>query len=546
MTDLKPFIDAAAARFGLSPAILQAYAQAESGGNPTLQGPMTRHGWRAQGAMQMAPDTYAEMAKKHNLGADPMNPADNVMAGAGYLREMTDKFGPDPETVALAWNAGPGYAQQYLAGKKGMPEQTKELFSRIRQNLADPAKAGAPYAGPQGPRGAVMPPQLAAALRDPAKMQAAAPPPGLLASFGDSAAAAKSPGSGLAGLLSDDDAMTGALAALAPLAGPSTQRVGIGQVLAALAGGIGAGRQAGAQRQLQGMMTQLAVGERMDKIAAERRQAAAAEAYAQKLEAMGQHQLAAAVRGDPATMKEVAGHEAQAAFPKPLSPGERFKTVGDSLVDVATGRPIYQANEKADKAQFDKEHTLRAGFDGLQPVKNFRESMPVYQSMLDAKDRDNATADLNLIYGLAKIFDPASVVRESELSMVVKSGSPAERLLGEFNYIANGGRLTPDRRAELLKEASSRMQGHKDLYDGLAAGYSKIAGDYGLDSNRVVTPMPMLPAWPPAQAGAKNPASGMGQAAPAQRAMLNGRMISVQNGGWVFDDDGSPVAGATQ
>lgn len=557
MVDLSPYYDAAGARFGLSPAFVRAYAQAESQANPNAVGPLTRHGWRAQGAMQMAPATYAEMAKKHGLGGDPKNPADNVMAGAAYLRQLIDEFGPESETVALAWNAGPGYARQYLAGKKGMPQQTRELYGRIQNNLRDwrphagTAMMGAPAGGASGPK-TPLPARMAAALKDPALVSAAGVAPvnfGGLLGGNEPPKAGGGGATGVMGLLDDDDAMTGALAALAPLTGRSAQPVSMGQVLAALGGGVTAGRQAGVKRRRDALFENMALAQFMGGQQEAAARKAAAAAYADKLEAAGQGELAAAVRANPDALKEIVQQQAKSAYPDALKPGDRFKAVGDALVDVTTGQPVYQGGEaalKAEKSLFDKEHTLRAGFDHLQPIKNFREVIPIYQSAVDAFARDNKAADLNIVYGLAKIMDPASVVRESEMEMAVKTGSPAESLMGLFNSIVGGSRLTEDQRRNLLQEATSRMQGHKSVYDQFAQSYGKMAADFGLDASRVVMPMPGLPAWPPAgsPAGpAVAPAAPPSPpaATPAPRAMLGGRIIVVQDGRWVFEDDGQPV-----
>ena len=48
----------------------------------------------AMGLMQIMPETYAELRLRYHLGADPYEPRNNILAGAAYLREMHDRFGP--------------------------------------------------------------------------------------------------------------------------------------------------------------------------------------------------------------------------------------------------------------------------------------------------------------------------------------------------------------------------------------------------------------------------------------------------------------------
>ena len=130
---------------------------------------------------------------------------------------------------------------------------------------------------------------------------------------------------------------------------------------------------------------------------------------------------------------------------------------------------------------------LRDDFNGQSPVKNYKEVVPIFASMQDAMKRDNAAADLNIVYGIAKLMDPASVVRESETAMAIKSGSPAEQFQGTFNYILGGGRLTPETRARLFNEARSRAQFHQSAYDDIASQFTQIAKRGGVNPEDVIT-----------------------------------------------------------
>ncbi len=52
------------------------------------------------------------------------------------------------------------------------------------------------------------------------------------------------------------------------------------------------------------------------------------------------------------------------------------------------------------------ESGLRQDFIGSGSYKRLTESEPVYQSMLEAADDTSAASDLNLVYGIAKLYDP--------------------------------------------------------------------------------------------------------------------------------------------
>lgn len=209
-------------------------------------------------------------------------------------------------------------------------------------------------------------------------------------------------------------------------------------------------------------------------------------------------------------------------YQKPPEPTSltKLRAERDALPAGSPERALYDAQIAKEtggaKPQgFEVESDLRDKFNALQPVKNFREVVPIYQSMRDAATRDNPAADLNIVYGVAKIMDPASVVREGETQMAVATGSPAERLLGTFNYVAGGGRLTPETREALLKEAESRFQGHQAAYAQTRDQYMDLAKAYGVDPKRSVVEIRMPEQAPADQQGGGKPAAGQGGAPSA-------------------------------
>lgn len=105
------FIAEAASRFALPPAWLHAIMHAESRGKPRAVSPKG-----AMGLMQIMPATWNDLRVRHRLGADAFDPHDNIIAGAGYIRELFDRYG-SPNWIA-AYNAGP---ERYEAALRGRP-----------------------------------------------------------------------------------------------------------------------------------------------------------------------------------------------------------------------------------------------------------------------------------------------------------------------------------------------------------------------------------------------------------------------------------------
>jgi len=127
-------IDEAAARFRLAPELIRAVLLAESGGRPDAVSPKG-----AMGLMQLMPPTWRDMRAALALGEDPFRPRDNVLAGAGYLRQLVDRFG-SPGYLA-AYNAGPGRYQRHLDGVVSLPKETVDYVAKVQLRLARTSSA---------------------------------------------------------------------------------------------------------------------------------------------------------------------------------------------------------------------------------------------------------------------------------------------------------------------------------------------------------------------------------------------------------------------
>jgi soluble lytic murein transglycosylase-like protein len=86
-----------AARFDLSPALIEALVWQESRWQASAVSPVG-----ARGLAQLMPGTARE------LGVDSSDPFANLEGGARYLRQQLDRFDGDLERALAAYNAGPG------------------------------------------------------------------------------------------------------------------------------------------------------------------------------------------------------------------------------------------------------------------------------------------------------------------------------------------------------------------------------------------------------------------------------------------------------
>jgi soluble lytic murein transglycosylase-like protein len=118
------YIAEAARRFGVPVAWIRLVMGAESAGDVRA---VSRAG--AMGLMQIMPDTWPELRARYHLGSNPFDPHDNILAGTAYLRELYDRYG-SPGFLA-AYNAGPQRYEEYLAGVRALPAETRAYVALL-------------------------------------------------------------------------------------------------------------------------------------------------------------------------------------------------------------------------------------------------------------------------------------------------------------------------------------------------------------------------------------------------------------------------------
>jgi soluble lytic murein transglycosylase-like protein len=118
------FVAEASQRFGIPVAWIRAVMRVESANEVRAISPKG-----AMGLMQIMPDTWAELRTRYRLGTDAFDPRDNILAGTAYLRELYDKYG-SPGFLS-AYNAGPGRYEEFLAGGRALPAETRAYAAQL-------------------------------------------------------------------------------------------------------------------------------------------------------------------------------------------------------------------------------------------------------------------------------------------------------------------------------------------------------------------------------------------------------------------------------
>jgi Transglycosylase SLT domain len=119
---LAGFITEASKRFAVPEHWIRSVMRVESAGEARAR---SQKG--AMGLMQIMPQTWSELRARYELGTDPYDPRDNILAGTAYLGEMYDRYGA-PGFLA-AYNAGPGRYENHLATGRSLPDETQDYVA---------------------------------------------------------------------------------------------------------------------------------------------------------------------------------------------------------------------------------------------------------------------------------------------------------------------------------------------------------------------------------------------------------------------------------
>jgi hypothetical protein len=165
---------------------------------------------------------------------------------------------------------------------------------------------------------------------------------------------------------------------------------------------------------------------------------------------------------------------------KDIAARERNTNVMQGLAFGAAGRAA-AAEERAAKAEVPKAAAeLRKEFNALPDVKTFGEVDAAYQKVKAAASSPSAAGDLSAIFAYMKMLDPGSSVREGEFANAQNAGGIDAKITAAYNNVLNGQRLTPEQRADFIKQAENLYGVHKQRRDAQAKRYGDLASKQGL------------------------------------------------------------------
>jgi len=123
-------------------------------------------------------------------------------------------------------------------------------------------------------------------------------------------------------------------------------------------------------------------------------------------------------------------------------------------------------------------------------VKGAMDAGRAYNELKAASQAKTPEADLHMIYMLAKIYDPNSVVREGEVATAANTSPAMEKWWGLYNKQVEAGTALSDRaRASFLDEGYKAASEHYKTAAGLIQYAQERATRLGLDPKNVAPPL---------------------------------------------------------
>jgi hypothetical protein len=99
----------------------------------------------------------------------------------------------------------------------------------------------------------------------------------------------------------------------------------------------------------------------------------------------------------------------------------------------------------------------------------------------------SAAGDLAIIFNYMKVLDPGSTVREGEAASVQQAGSVPDRVIGTYNRILSGEKLSQDQRDDFLKRAEKLYGSAENDFNRRVEQYTGIAKRRNLNVPDVIT-----------------------------------------------------------
>jgi hypothetical protein len=144
--------------------------------------------------------------------------------------------------------------------------------------------------------------------------------------------------------------------------------------------------------------------------------------------------------------------------------------------------PGVKQDTKNEAAKF--EQSLRKEYTSL--TADMRTINDSYSRLQASSKLDSGPADIAMVYSYMKILDPTSVVREGEYATAEQTAGLPEQIVGTYNKLMSGQRLTPQQRSQFVDAAANLVKDKNVRLDMLRRQFGNIATNAGVSPERVM------------------------------------------------------------
>lgn len=148
-----------------------------------------------------------------------------------------------------------------------------------------------------------------------------------------------------------------------------------------------------------------------------------------------------------------------------------------------------------------------------QNVKQYRIVKPLFEVLQQAAKSNTRAANVNMIYAIANMFDPGSVVKEGEYLTVKRAGGLPSEIKDLISWL-NGGSsgLTDQVRSDFVEQGRIRLNEYTRAYETTAEGYKDFAKRHNIDFRDIERESQVTPRK--AKSDTKPPPPGTGTRQP--------------------------------
>jgi hypothetical protein len=179
-------------------------------------------------------------------------------------------------------------------------------------------------------------------------------------------------------------------------------------------------------------------------------------------------------------------------LPTNLRPEELDK----NTLDAVNQKIMSLTNAAATKLAVNTSDPTAVAKAGMDVTKQFtdltkeaRERASRWSAIVSAsKDPSNPATDSTLIYGTAKILDPAGAVQQGDLKTIVGNPSIPQSVKLLAQKVDRGGTLTPEQRDDLISNAYGIIKADQRSIEPTVANFKDYANTFKVDPAKIESP----------------------------------------------------------